>query len=210
MKKISASILSKKDNYSEIINEYNILDIDYLHLDIMDSTFTENSSFSIEDIKNIINISKKKLDVHLMVDDPIKYIDLFNNDNTEYITIHFEILNNYSLFEMIKNKGIKLGISIKPDTNINCIIPLLKYFDLVLLMSVEPGKSGQKFIEDTYNRINILRDEIVKNNYSIMISVDGGINEINSKDLNADIFIIDSALSNSNDRKKFINNIKTN
>jgi ribulose-phosphate 3-epimerase len=210
MKKISASFLSKKDNYNEIINEYNSLNIDYLHLDIMDSTFTENSSFSIEDIKNIISLSKKKLDVHLMVNDPIKYLDLFNKENTEYITIHFEILNNYSLFEMIKNRGIKVGISIKPETNTDCILPLLKYFDLVLLMSVEPGKSGQKFIEDTYERINTLRNEIVKNKYNVMISVDGGINENISKDLAADIFIIDSALSNSSNKEEFINNIKTN
>lgn len=209
MKKLSASILSKKDNYNQIIEEYNSLDIDYLHLDIMDNTFTENSSFTMEDIKNIIDISKKKLDVHLMVNDPIKYLDLFSNENTEYITIHFEIINNYSLFEMIKNKGIKLGISIKPETNINCILPLLKYFDLVLLMSVEPGKSGQKFIEDTYSRINILHDEIIKNKYNIMISVDGGINDINCKDINSDIVIIDSALSNSNNKEEFINNIKS-
>lgn len=211
MKRISASFLSKKDNYSKVINLYNTLDIDYLHLDIMDSTFTENSSFNANDISNIISIARKKLDVHLMVNNPIKYIELFSEENTEYITFHFEVLNDHGLIEMIKNKGIKVGISIKPSTKLDCILPLLKYIDLVLVMSVEPGKSGQTFIDDAYNRINLLKEEIIKNKYNVLISVDGGINEDNAKKLdNVDILIVDSALSNSKNVNETIENLRKN
>jgi ribulose-phosphate 3-epimerase len=209
MKKLSASILSKKNNYIETINLYNNLDIDYLHLDIMDNTFVNNNSYTIKDIYNIISISKKKLDVHLMVNDPIKYIELFDKNNTEIITFHFEVLNDHTLIEMIKNKNIKVGISIKPSTQLESIFPLLKYIDLVLLMSVEPGKSGQSFIEETYERTEKLKQEIIKNKYNVEISVDGGINENNISKLDkVDIIVVDSALANSNNINKTISILK--
>lgn len=196
--KISASFLSIKENIKENIDKLTKTDIDYLHLDIMDGKFVSNSTYTIEDIKKIINYDKK-LDVHLMVIDIKKYIDDFKCLNPEYITFHYE--TNYDIMNLIsyiKSLNIKVGISIKPETDVKLLDKYLKYIDLVLVMSVSPGAGGQKFMPSSIEKINYLKSERIKNNYNYLISVDGGINEETIKLVDTDIAVVGSYITNGN------------
>lgn len=194
--KISASFLSIKDNIKENISKLTKTNIDYLHLDIMDGQFVKNKTYSVDEIKEIINYDKK-LDVHLMVLDIKKYIDDFKGLNPEFITFHYE--TNYDIMDLIsyiKSLNIKVGISICPDTDVKVLDKYLKYIDLILIMSVVPGAGGQQFIESSIDKINYLKNERIKNNYSYLISVDGGINDETIKLVNSDIAVSGSFITN--------------
>ena len=193
--KISASFLSIKDNLKENINLLTNCDIDYLHLDIMDGKFVPNQTWSIYDIKNVINYDKP-LDVHLMVNDVYKYIDEYQILKPEFITFHYEIsLDILDIINYIKKYNIKVGLSIKPSTKIEEIIPYLPYLDLVLVMSVEPGFGGQSFIMECIEKIKKLKE--LKSNY--LISVDGGINDQTiSLVKDADIVVVGSYITSGN------------
>lgn len=211
MTKVSASILSAKD-LDDTIKELNTLDIDYIHLDIMDGKFVPNTSFTYDQIKKIIEVSEKPFDVHLMVRDVEDYIYHYAMLNTEYITFHYEVLKDLKIIKKIKNYGIKCGISVKPSTDIELIYELLPYIDMVLIMSVEPGRGGQKFIDNSLNKIKKLKDYIKKNNLNVIISVDGGINNntgVNCVKNGADMLVVGSALINSNDKENFIKELKS-
>lgn len=196
---ISASFLSIKENLKENIQKLDNTSIDMLHVDIMDGIFVPNKTDSNE-IKKIINNTKKEKDVHLMVQDVKKYIDEFKLINPLYITFHYEAVDNiYDLIRYIKSLNIKVGLSIKPNTNVEEIIPYLKYLDLVLVMSVEPGRGGQTFINSSIDKINNLYKLRKNNNYHYLIEVDGGINDITSKYCNnADILVVGSFITNGN------------
>ena len=211
MTKVSASILSVND-LNDTIKELNTLDIDYIHLDIMDGKFVPNTSFTYDQIKKIIEVSEKLFDVHLMVRDVEDYIYHYAMLNTEYITFHYEVLKDLKIIKKIKNYGIKCGISVKPSTDIELIYELLPYIDMVLIMSVEPGRGGQKFIDNSLNKIKKLKDYIKKNNLNVIISVDGGINNntgVNCVKNGADMLVVGSALINSNDKENFIKELKS-
>lgn len=211
MTKVSASILSVND-LNDTIKELNTLDIDYIHLDIMDGKFVPNTSFTYDQIKKIIEVSEKPFDVHLMVRDVENYIYHYAMLNTEYITFHYEVLKDLKIIKKIKNYGIKCGISVKPSTDIELIYELLPYIDMVLIMSVEPGRGGQKFIDNSLNKIKKLKDYIKKNNLNVIISVDGGINNntgVNCVKNGADMLVVGSALINSNDKENFIKELKS-
>mgnify|MGYP002559500509 CR=1 FL=1 len=211
MTKVSASILSVND-LNDTIKELNTLDIDYIHLDIMDGKFVPNTSFTYDQIKKIIEVSEKPFDVHLMVRDVEDYIYHYAMLNTEYITFHYEVLKDLKIIKKIKNYGIKCGISVKPSTDIELIYELLPYIDMVLIMSVEPGRGGQKFIDNSLNKIKKLKDYIKKNNLNVIISVDGGINNntgVNCVKNGADMLVVGSALINSNDKENFIKELKS-
>lgn len=205
---ISTSILSIKDNLNEKIEKLNKSNTDYIHLDIMDNIFVPNYS----DFSNISNMAKL-LDVHLMVEDVYKYIDIYSKLNPIYITFHYEINENKNnVINYIKNKNIKIGLSIKPNTKIKEIIPYLDKIDLVLIMSVEPGYGGQKFIESSFEKIDQL-NEIRKNKkYNFVIEVDGGINEkISAKLKNeVDILVAGTFITNEIDFDKQIALLKGN
>lgn len=211
MTKVSASILSVND-LDDTIKELNTLDIDYIHLDIMDGKFVPNTSFTYDQIKKIIEVSEKPFDVHLMVRDVEDYIYHYAMLNTEYITFHYEVLKDLKIIKKIKNYGIKCGISVKPSTDIELIYELLPYIDMVLIMSVEPGRGGQKFIDNSLNKIKKLKDYVKKNNLNVIISVDGGINNntgVNCVKNGADMLVVGSALINSNDKENFIKELKS-
>lgn len=211
MVKISASLLSARNNLKETLEEFNNLNVDYIHLDIMDGKFVSNNSFSEEEIDLIVNNSNKKLDVHLMVENPEEYIDRYNLNNVEFITIHYESSNVLNAINKIKSINKKVGISIKPNTNLEVLYPILDKLDLVLLMSVEPGKGGQKFIESTLFKIEKLKGKIQERNLNILISVDGGINENNYKECKkkgTDILVIGSSLVYTSYKNNYINIIK--
>ena len=175
MKEVSGSFLSNNDKLYEI-NRLNNSNVDYIHFDVMDGKFVSNKNITVSELPKLIDNVKKKIDIHFMVSNPNKYIEKICYYNIEYITIHYEIKNLEDYIDKIKNYGFKVGIAIKPETDIEKIYYLLDKVNLVLIMSVEPGKSGQKFI-DVSDKINKLKQEIINRKLNVKISVDGGINE---------------------------------
>ena len=205
--KLSISLLSIKDRI-EFIKKINDCNIDYIHIDVMDKTFVDNVAYSMEEIREINEISNKKLDVHLMVNDPFKYIDNLRDMNIEYITFHAEIDKDISkLIDIVHGMGYKCGLAINPNTNIDALEPYISNIDLILVMSVMPGYGGQLFINSIYNKLESLR-----NKYKNMtISVDGGINQDNIYKLSSlvDMLVIGSYLSTETKEKvEMIRNIK--
>lgn len=209
--KVSASFLSIKDNIKSNINVLDKSTIDYLHLDIMDGNFVQNKTFNIDEIRDLLSDTTKPKDVHLMVNNIKKYIDDFSILNPEFITFHFEATyDSEEIIEYIKSKNIKVGISIKPNTSIESIIPYLPLIDLVLIMSVEPGMGGQTFIEEVVSKIDTLKELREDNkDYNYVIEVDGGINDETIKLCsNADILVVGSFITDSNNYQEQIDKLK--
>ncbi len=191
--KVSASILSSTLKASDLVKELDKTDVDFIHLDIMDGKFVDNKTWTYGEIKKIVSYTNKKLDAHFMVKNPTSYIEDYALLNTEYFTFHFEAVNDVSkVIDMIKSYGLRAGVSICPNTDIEVLFPYLKDIDLVLIMSVEPGKSGQSFIESSIEKISKLKSEIIKQNVKTLIEVDGGINDETGKqckDAGVDILV---------------------
>lgn len=199
MKEVSGSFLSNNDKLYEI-NRLNNSNVDYIHFDVMDGKFVSNKNIIVSELPKLIDNVKKKIDIHFMVSNPDKYIEKICYYNIEYITIHYEIKNLEDYIDKIKNYGFKVGIAIKPETDIEKIYYLLDKINLVLIMSVEPGKSGQKFI-DVSDKINKLKQEIINRKLNVKISVDGGINEeVLTYVKNADILVSSSFILSDLDR----------
>lgn len=195
---VSASILSIKDNLKLSIKELSKTPIDFIHLDIMDGKFVSNTAYSIDDAKKIIDNSKK-LDVHLMVNDIEKYVLDFSTLNPEFITFHYEATSNIKYYiDLIKSLSIKVGIAINPETDVRVLDEYLKDIDLVLIMSVKPGAGGQKFIPSSIDKVKYLMEMKRDNNYSYLVSIDGGVNSDTIKDINTDIVVVGSFLTNGN------------
>lgn len=176
MKEVSASFLSNDDMMFNI-NKLNNSDTDYIHFDVMDNTFVNNCFINIDEINSLIKLCNKKIDIHLMVNDVLKYADILDSSKVSFLTIHFEIGNTKEIITKLKDKGFKVGLAINPDTDISCIIPYLKDIDLVLVMSVIPGKSGQTFIKSVVDKIDYLNKYRKSHNLDYKISVDGGVCE---------------------------------
>lgn len=211
MVKVSTSILSIKENLIDKIKILNNTNTDYIHLDIMDGIFVPNTSFDFDTIKEVTSNTDKKLDVHLMVSNPLKYIEEYKTINPEFITIHYEIENPIECIRAIKNNNIRVGVSIRPDTDVEKIYNLLHDIDLVLIMSVEPGKGGQMFISDTLNKVVKLRKYIDENKLNTIIEIDGGINNSNAKSCinsGVDILVSGSFITNSDNYENQISKLK--
>lgn len=176
MKEVSASFLSNDDMMFNI-NKLNNSDTDYIHFDVMDNTFVNNCFINIDEINNLINLSTKKVDIHLMVNDVFKYVDVLDRSKVSFVTFHEEIGNTKEIITKLKDKRFKVGLAINPDTDISCIIPYLKDIDLVLVMSVIPGQSGQTFIKSIVDKISYLSKYRKSHNLDYKISVDGGVCE---------------------------------
>lgn len=195
--KISVSILNAKDK-KETIKILNSTDISYFHIDVMDGHFVSQTSIPVEETIELSRVSEKKLDIHLMHSSPLTYIEKIKDlKNIEYITIHLEIEDNIKdILNKIREYGFKSGISIKPNTDINKLIPYLNDIDLILIMTVEPGLGGQQFLENSPNRIKAIK-ELVKDK-DILLEVDGGIND---KTINlvkdSDIAVVGSYITTS-------------
>ena len=152
--KVSTSILSIKDNLKENIEKLDNSSTDYIHLDIMDGIFVPNSTWEYSVVRNLVEHVKKPLDVHLMVSDLDNYIKNFSQLKPDYITFHLEATDDtLKYINMIKEQGIKVGLSIKPSTSIESLKPYLNEIDLVLVMSVEPGAGGQSYIPSSTDKI---------------------------------------------------------
>lgn len=177
--KVSGSFLKSNFDLKTTITRYEESIIDYIHVDMMDGKFVKNKTFTMGEINKLLGKSQKPLDVHLMIKNPLKYLEDFALLNTEYYIFHFEAVSNVmDTINKIKEIGLKVGISIKPKTKIKSIKEYLPYLDQILVMSVEPGKGGQTFIEKSLAKIIELKELKTKNNYTYIISVDGGIDDI--------------------------------
>lgn len=206
---ISVSILKEKDNYEQAIDKINNTDCDFIHLDIMDNTFTNNVSFSKEDSKTIVDKSKKKIDVHLMSYDLNNLIDYYISLKPSIISFHYEATNNINEYiEKIKENNIKVGLAINPNTSIDKIKEYLPFIDVVLVLSVLPGKSGQKFIDSTKDKIKELYK--IRNKYNYLIEVDGGINKDTIDLVNnyTDIVVSGSFITDANNYQSQIDLLK--
>ena len=208
--KISTSILSVENEYiKDSIDKLNNTDTDYIHLDIMDGIFVPNQNWSYEFLKERLVDNKKPLDVHLMVSDVKKYIDLFSSFNPVFITFHYEAISEVgSVINYIKSKNIKVGLAIKPATDVSEIIDYLPYIDLALVMSVEPGKGGQTFIENSVNKIEDLYKIRENQGYNYLIEVDGGINSETIKGCSKVDIAVAGKYVTSNDYQDSLNNLK--
>lgn len=193
---VSTSFLSDKD-YKKTILELNMTNTDYIHFDVMDGKFVENKNLSIKELITYLDLSTKKNDVHFMVNNPLKYIEKIYLYNIDYVTVHYEIKNLDKVIDKIKEYGLKVGVSLKPSTDVKEIFPYLDKINMVLIMSVVPGKSGQTFIEDSIDRVNELKEEIIKRKVSTKIEIDGGINDcVIDKLSNVDIVVSASYILN--------------
>lgn len=206
MIKISPSILAATNRINSI-KKLNKTNADYIHIDSMDGIFVPNFQMPIEEIIELERYTEIPFDIHLMVDNPIPYINKLNNKNIEYITIHIEINQNInSIIDLIKSLGYKVGISIKPNTDISKLIPYIDKIDLVLIMSVEPGFGGQEFMPSSLEKAKELR----KLNNKVTLEIDGGIKADNIEEIkkHVDIAVVGSYITNSNDYNKAINKLK--
>lgn len=207
--KVSASFLSSK-NVPEDLRKLNETDVDYIHVDIMDGKFVKNKTMPFSEMKNIYKYTSKRLDVHLMVDNPEKYIPLYAELNTEFITIHVELDTNIEKnLELIKEYSIKCGLAINPETKVSELIPYLPYLDLILVMSVNPGQGGQEFITDTKTKLRELRTLLDSYNIDALISVDGGIT-VKTKEMcfDADMLATGSYIINSDNFQEKISSLR--
>lgn len=218
MVEVSTSILTvEKENILGTIYNLEVAHTDYYHIDVMDGKFVEKNTTEImqEYCNNIKQISNIPLDVHLMVENVKSYIDLFIPYSPNIITFHLEACSNkeevLSIIKYIKENDIKVGLSIKPNTKVEEIIEFLPLIHLALIMTVEPGKGGQKLIPETMNKVKQLKEYTEKNNIDIDIEVDGGINLENKEELKqagANILVAGNAIISSKDYKETITKIK--
>lgn len=186
---------------------------DFIHMDVMDGIFVPNISFGPPIIKSLRNLVSTPFDVHLMISNPYKYIETFVNAGADIITFHLESESNtFETINKIKNLGKKAGLAIKPKTNIESIYKYLEYIDLVLVMTVEPGFGGQKFMIDQMEKTRILKEKIISENLPLLIEIDGGVNleTMNTiKKYPVDIAVSGTCIFNSKDTESIIKNLKS-
>jgi len=203
--KVSVSILKEYDNLDEAIKKVNESSADFIHIDVMDGIFVNNTKFPFEFLKKKIKLCDKKVDMHLMVKNE-ELIKKYATLKPEYLTFHVEIIKDKKLIDYLKNKGIKVGLAINPETDIKRIVPYINYIDLILIMSVNPGLGGQKFIYDVVKKIDYLKGII---NDNIIISIDGGINDETVKYCKkCDMVVSGSFITNDNNYDNMIEKLK--
>ena len=217
MVEISASILNvKKEEAIKIFYDLEAAQIDYFHIDIMDGEFVKNNNKDLmkEYLTIIKNISNIPLDIHLMVKEIESAIDEYIPFDPNIITFHYEELEKTQIkkiIQYIKDNNIKVGIAIKPDTNIAEIYEILPYIHMILIMTVEPGKGGQKLIPETIEKIGGIKEYIQKHKLEIDIQADGGITKENINKLQEkgiDIAVVGSALINSKEYSRTVKELK--
>lgn len=213
MKLISPSLLSADfGNLQRDIEMLNASECDWLHVDVMDGLFVPNISFGQPIVKHIKKHSKKPLDVHLMIMDPGRYVQSFREAGADILTVHYEACTHLDrTLHAIHDAGMQGGVVLNPSSPVNLLEDIVQECDLVLLMSVNPGFGGQKFIENTYNKVRQLKDLINRKNPRCLIEVDGGVNLQNAPllfEAGADVLVAGNAVFKSDNPAQTIHQMK--
>ena len=211
--RIAPSILAADfGNLQRDVEMVNHSEADWFHLDIMDGVFVPNISYGMPIVKSIAKHATKTLDAHLMIIDPDRYIKTFADLGMDYLTVHFEACNHlHRTIQAIKNEGMKAGVALNPHTNVMQLEDTIQDIDLALVMSVNPGFGGQSFIENTYSKVEKLKEMILRKNSSAMIQVDGGVTDKNAKKLveaGADVLVAGSYVFKSPNPDNTIKDLK--
>ncbi|WP_066757570.1 ribulose-phosphate 3-epimerase [Crocinitomix algicola] len=205
-----ASDFANLQSEVEMINSSNA---DWFHVDVMDGNFVPNISFGLPSVKAVAKHAQKPLDVHLMINNPDQYIKAFKDAGAAFLTVHYEACTHlHRTIQAIKAEGMKAGVALNPHTPVHLLEDIIQDLDLVLIMSVNPGFGGQKFITEAVEKTRKLKDLIVRKNANTLIEIDGGVNDETGKllvDAGADALVAGSFVFKSSDPKKTIDTLKT-
>lgn len=212
-KLIAPSVLSADfGNLQRDIEMINRSQADWFHVDVMDGRFVPNISFGFPVMKAIQEHAKKFVDVHLMIVEPDKYVEEFINYGADLVSVHYEACTHlHRTISLIQDKGAKAGVVLNPSTPVWVLEDIIAEVDLVLLMSVNPGFGGQKFIENTYKKIRETKELILENNSTALIEIDGGVNTENAPKLfeaGADVLVAGNAVFASENPERTIELLK--
>ncbi|MBA9077410.1 ribulose-phosphate 3-epimerase [Rufibacter quisquiliarum] len=210
---IAPSVLAA--NFGQLATDVQMLNnstSDWIHVDIMDGRFVPNISFGFPVVQAIQKVATKPLDVHLMIEQPEQYIEQFRAAGAEYISVHYEACPHlHRTLQQIKATGAKAGVALNPHTSVQVLADVIQDLDLVILMSVNPGFGGQKFIQHTYKKIEQLKAMIQESQSACLIEVDGGVNQENAPALlkaGADVLVAGSFVFNSANPTQTIHDLK--
>ena len=199
-------------NLQRDVEMINSSDADWFHIDIMDGVFVPNISFGMPVLRDIAKHATKTIDVHLMIVDPDRYISTFKNLGADILTVHYEACTHlHRTLQGIKADGMKAGVALNPHTSISLLEDTIQDIDLVCLMSVNPGFGGQSFIENTYDKVIVLKELITRKGASTLIEIDGGVTNKNAKqlaDAGADVLVAGSYVFKSENPTKTITDLK--
>ena len=210
---IAPSILAADfANLQRDVEMINNSQADWFHIDIMDGVFVPNISFGMPVLEAISKHAKKTIDVHLMIVDPDRYIKTFAQLGANFLTVHYEACTHlHRTLQAIKAEGMKAGVALNPHTNVNLLEDVIKDIDLVCIMSVNPGFGGQSFIENTYSKIEKLKEIITRNNATTIIEIDGGVTDKNAVQLvnaGADVLVAGNYVFKATNPTYTISNLK--
>lgn len=212
-KLIAPSVLAADfANLQRDLEMINKSEADWFHIDIMDGVFVPNISFGMPVLKAITKHAKKTIDVHLMIIDPDRYIKDFAELGANILTVHYEACPHlHRTLQAIKAEGMKAGVAINPHTNVDLLKDVIKDIDLVCIMSVNPGFGGQSFIENTYSKVQRLKEIIINNNADTLIEIDGGVTDKNAARLveaGADVLVAGSYVFKAENQIETIKGLK--